>query len=418
MNAQSEEAGKTASRRIKAKTKLWRVRALMRLLLERAYAAADLLWPKAPQRIVFGENKGETFSGGCSDLFCYMAAQPDADVYWFTGCLSVALAVNAIYPGRAVLANSLRALLIGLSSRLFVISHSRRDLGVLAYCTRKKFIQLTHGTGVKTIGFTKVGQNIEEMRRESATYSRLVSLSTFDSEVLWRPSYGLSSEQVWITGAPRNDKLFTPDTSILVTTPLFQKKVILFAPTFRDWGLLENYLPVGDICVTALLKTLEEFDAILLIRPHPYDAAAGRKTVDVIGSSRVQMADSETYPEVTTILPFVDILITDYSSVYVDFLLLDRPMIFTPTDLDKYKADRGHVFDYEAHTPGAKVVSGEEFLNALRLELSAEDPYRDARAILKRKFHEFSDGRSTERVAAQLQAALGMLRSSKALELN
>ena len=91
----------------------------------------------------------------------------------------------------------------------------------------------------------------------------------------------------------------------------------------------------------------------------------------------------------------VDTLITDYSSIYFDFLLLDRQIIFVPTDRDIYERERGfNLQPYDFWTPGAKVYTQE----ALEKELFAEDFYVKERQAVRDIIHTYQDSSSCERV--------------------
>jgi CDP-glycerol glycerophosphotransferase (TagB/SpsB family) len=103
----------------------------------------------------------------------------------------------------------------------------------------------------------------------------------------------------------------------------------------------------------------------------------------------------------------VDVLVTDYSSIYTDFLLLDRPIIFTPVDLEEYEAERGFFFDYgnDVCTPGPKVRNAEDFLAALDAELSGADPYHLTRGASRSLFHKHTSAGASERIARRVRCA-------------
>ena len=77
-------------------------------------------------------------------------------------------------------------------------------------------------------------------------------------------------------------------------------------------------------------------------------------------------------------LPRFDLLITDYSSIYIDYLLLDRPVIFLPYDEKEYLARRGMNFEYRDVTPGPKPDTMESFMEAIA-DAFTNDSYRDER---------------------------------------
>ena len=87
------------------------------------------------------------------------------------------------------------------------------------------------------------------------------------------------------------------------------------------------------------------------------------------------------------ILKYSDLVITDYSSCYTDFLLLDRPVMFFCYDLDEY-LDRWELnFDYDYVTPGPKVWNSDQLIAELEKILQGNDEYEEERQRVKRVFY-------------------------------
>ena len=83
-----------------------------------------------------------------------------------------------------------------------------------------------------------------------------------------------------------------------------------------------------------------------------------------------------------------DILITDYSSIYIDYLLLDRPLIFLPYDKEQYLKGRGMNFEYDKVTPGAKPDSQQKFIDAIAELCHGRDRYQQERQKCNLFFNE------------------------------
>lgn len=77
-----------------------------------------------------------------------------------------------------------------------------------------------------------------------------------------------------------------------------------------------------------------------------------------------------------------DFLITDYSSIYIDYLLLDRPIGFIPYDYDEYNNDRGFLFEYSGVTPGMRISTYKDLINFF----SREDSYAVQRELVRNIF--------------------------------
>lgn len=100
-----------------------------------------------------------------------------------------------------------------------------------------------------------------------------------------------------------------------------------------------------------------------------------------------------------TILPQVDALITDYSSILFDFLLLNRPMAFTIDDIKSYKERRGFVFkDAYKYMPGEKIASSEQFFLFINHCLNNEDSFQEERKSLNKLVNFYKDGNNCERI--------------------
>jgi CDP-glycerol glycerophosphotransferase (TagB/SpsB family) len=383
----------------------WPLTAATRNVATAVLGTLDRIVPKRRHRVVLGSDKGHKFNGNPRYLFEHLAGRPDWDPYWFSESPDLRREINARFPGRAVRPWSLRAIAKGLTAQWLAFSHSRYDLGPFAYLKRPRFIYLNHGVPLKTMGYDKAYHD-PSIANAASGMGAVTCCSDLEA-TLWARAYGLPIERMWVTGVPRNDRLFVRDLRLLDRLGIRpDQKVILFAPTYRESGVLPNYLPVPGLDAQALVKVLRKHDAILLIRPHYYEWAAARDMVERIGSDHLRTADEHKIPEVNELLPLTDILITDYSSIFFDFLLLDRPIIFSCHDREEYQRERGFTIDYDSNTPGFKVATPEAFLGALDQLLSGNDPHVAIRAEVRDRFHRYTDARSAERVAGRIEQRL------------
>ena len=110
-------------------------------------------------------------------------------------------------------------------------------------------------------------------------------------------------------------------------------------------------------------------------------------------------ANSDIYP----LLRDVDVLVTDYSSIYFDFLLLDRPVVFFCYDLDSYtRDDRALLFDYQTMTPGPKARTMAELVSALHQVAAGDDPWRAERALVASLVFDHLEAGASKRLRAEL----------------
>ena len=86
------------------------------------------------------------------------------------------------------------------------------------------------------------------------------------------------------------------------------------------------------------------------------------------------------------------------SSIFFDFLLLDRPIIYIPYDLDHYLEERGLLFDFDEVTPGDKALTQKEFIQSIKNNIENPAKDRDRRAEITQRFHQYNDGQASERL--------------------
>jgi CDP-glycerol glycerophosphotransferase (TagB/SpsB family) len=152
------------------------------------------------------------------------------------------------------------------------------------------------------------------------------------------------------------------------------RKLILVAPTFRDSGSAPMQL---DAATLLAIDTFAEANAVeFLFKFHPSE-----RNIDYVPGRHFHLCarDSDVYP----LLPYTAALVTDYSSIGLDYLLLDKPLLFLVPERDDY-ASNSREFQFEPRTmmPGPIVPDWSSLLEALQTTL-ASDAYKQARAKLR-----------------------------------
>jgi CDP-glycerol glycerophosphotransferase (TagB/SpsB family) len=139
-------------------------------------------------------------------------------------------------------------------------------------------------------------------------------------------------------------------------------KVYLYMPTWRDSGA--DFISLSGLDFDVLDSLLHKRNEVFVLKMHPntkicLDSMWRFKNIKVLNNS------IDIYP----ILPFADTLITDYSSVYIDFLLLNKDIIFFCFDKDCYlSSQRSMYYDYDSVTPGSKAKNFQELLSFISSE--------------------------------------------------
>ncbi len=264
----------------------------------------------------------------------------------------------------------------------------------VASCKKKKatrVIQLWHGCGAfKRFGYDSADDIPEGYKGSVYKNYDLVTVSGTACVPFFCSAMRLGSDIVKPVGVSATDKLFIKDYMDekrahfrYMFPDAVGKTVVLYAPTFRNNAA--NASVVGEEEIDKLIECCgDDFYIIKSFHPH---------IITGTGRKELPMTTEE-------LLCCADILITDYSSVFFEFLLLDRPVIFFAPDYDKYESGRGYYLDYD-NLPGQiiKNVTGDEAVLALKTALSTSDGQKAARKAFCDKYMEACDGHVTKRLA-------------------
>ena len=386
-------------------------------VLFRSFSLFDLLVPKDRRLVVFAQTQ-DRFSDNNRALFTYMSRERSAlEAIW----IATTPAQQSIVEGRLPEANVRSIFTFGgfwtaLRAKTVVVSHGLTDFHPLRVTSgRKTVLMLWHATSYKKTSVVNAGWSKQQVDRHLAHVARHISLMIASSgldRLAKAASHGIDARRVLVTGLPRNDQLFSPEgpASLPGLDRALAGRVVLYAPTWRESGAATRFFPFPDFEVEQLNRFLADQDCCLLIRPHQNDRVSLATVQDwsARGADRVIGASPLDIPDVADILPHVDVIVTDYSSIYLDLLLRDVPSIFVPYDREHFDEARGLLYDYEAITPGPKVRTQVQFIDALRDALQGGESHRHQRDLLRRLFHDHRDANACRRVVEALVAHLGV----------
>jgi CDP-glycerol glycerophosphotransferase (TagB/SpsB family) len=188
------------------------------------------------------------------------------------------------------------------------------------------------------------------------------------------------------------------------------ENTILYAPTWRPGKRATVFFPFSDYNKDLLLEILDKTESNLLLRPHITDVFQNKELNfflnDLASYKRIKLATHKEFTDINTFLPFIDVLVTDYSSIYHDFLLLNKPMIFIPYDYDHYNERSGFLYNYFENLPGPSVNTFYDFSKELCSVTSGSDNYSEKRASLAEQIHAYSDANACERVSKLVEDLL------------
>lgn len=252
--------------------------------------------------------------------------------------------------------------------------------------------QLWHGEGVfKKFGFA-ISQN-EKLRQSEILANKRLSYVVCSSKAVvpfYAEAFGVEKEKVLPLGSARTDFFFSPVNQKEAKEKLYSlypslkgKKLVLYAPTFRDTKE-ENEKIVKNFDIDFFEREMGD-EYALLIRLHPQI----HESVN-ISSNAVDVTD---YDDVRQLVLCCDVLITDYSSICMDFSLLEKQTVFFAYDKEKYIKDRDFYFPYDSYIPSKAAKNIKEVTERLKAGFDKEK---------NEKFKNFNfdcaDGKSAQRI--------------------
>ncbi len=366
-------------------------------------ALLSFVVPKDKKLYAFGAGDGTSFNGNPKYLYLYTIRQKNAKAIWLTHDKDVhdrlkrknlPVFLLSDFKGFWTLVRS-RYLFIEKSS--FDLSYTRSILGRFSY------VQTNHGIALKKVGNDakkKIANSfLDKLFTRFKIYSNLryAYLISTSKEVNKKLRSAFENPNIIITGYPRNDIFFDPDIKIQDYRSELKlnryRRVWLYAPTFRDrhTGKLPFSRHLGR-----LNRYFSEQNDILLVKTHPYE-----KLLNIPDELSNIKNVSSIVDDIQELLILCDVLITDYSSSFFDFILTDRPVIFFAYDLEDYlEKCRGMYYDYYKELPGPFAKNEEELYKLISSidSWSADEKYQKKYLGFKKRFHQYTDGKSAERV--------------------
>ncbi len=361
----------------------------------------------------FGAWSGTRFADNSAALFLHCAdhAPPGVEVAWITAQPEIRDELRG-RGYRAYTMWSRQGIRWALRSGVFVYDSLPKDVNF--WLSRgARLVLLRHGIGIKKVQraidvpshrLFKLyhGNPIQQIGYRMALPWHIPTpdlvFSTSEEHADQAPRYfGVDRSQVRVTGAPRLDRLVDGDHGSRPPYDRFANDdpVFLFMPTFRE-GRGRQIFPWPELAAAA-----DEASINILVKLHPIDASRG-----VVGDAggeangRIAMADSTIDP--VLLYPAVDGLITDFSSAYFDFLLLDRPIIYYMPDLESFTRSRSLIGDIDDLVAGPVATDVAGLAEALIASADDFPRYADQRRRLVARFHHYGPGGASGRVMNEI----------------
>lgn len=294
-----------------------------------------------------------------------------------------------------LISNGWRALLLQL--RANYVFYSYRDFPHFRPVRNQVVMDTMHGSFIKKIGYLH-SSKFKRLWRFECTFSHILCVSDYFKE-LAKKSFGASDEQCVVLGYPRNDLIFTEVNALdkLGIDTSNYSKIILWMPTWRT----DNTFPIIS---SRNIQELDDFlgkeNILIILKPHPNQVEIdflNRKynNIIILWNEALQSVNVEPYH----LFVDVDALLTDYSSVFYDFLLTMKPVGFTIDDFEDYSKSYGFAFDDPlSYMPGQKMTNITELYGFLQNIKSGTDYFLEERIRINDLANKYKDGNNCRRV--------------------
>lgn len=361
-----------------------RIKYWSQLLLLPIYWLSYLM-PRNKRIWLFGSTLGKRFSDNPRYLYLY-CSQHKEELNIRSIWISKDKEIVACLTGAGLEAyyyHSLKGIWYALVGKVYLYDHYSKDINFPQSGGAVK-VDMWHGIPLKKI---QADNSMDKFRHPKNSWEKWKCLPRNSSSEKPTDHILATSEylkplfesafrnpnNVFVCGYPRNDYLIS-DAIHNVLLPNEQKeldevqtfleqysdgKVIYYMPTYRDSQ--SRFFDIMNLDAFAAFLSKEHI--LFCIKQHPFSKHKGEFAA--IQYDNILMLDSDSDPYV--VLKHSDVLITDYSSIYFDFLLLDRPILFFDYDRAEYEeASRELYWNYDEATPGEKVETMEDLMRAIR----------------------------------------------------
>lgn len=329
--------------------------------------------PLKKQRIVFNSSRNKRYNFNSKYLFEYFLNNfKDYEVYFVINDKELNKKLTDKIGPYFIDTTTLSGIIKASRAKVWVCSVINTPYHQLPIIRNKKRIvyHIGHGVPLKKIALAEESMSlVQYVNRRVLTYafSHVLSYSKDFTPVMKKAFNNKRAEYICL-GQPRNDALSNDKSYIL---RLIQEryhqinasaKLVLYAPTWRPYQT-SKFFPFDDIIAEELNLALVENNTFLLLRQHPYF----KFDIDdsFLKKSNILLFNADDFPEIMDYLAAFDKLITDYSSIYLDYLCMNKPISFLPYDLEKYRAKVGFSINYEDVTPGPIIYNKHQFIDFL-----------------------------------------------------
>lgn len=375
--------------------------------------------PKNKHIWLFGSTFGRRFADNPKYLYLYVAQNEKEKIrpIWISHNKEIVKLLND-NRYEAYYYHSLKGIWMCLRAGIYIFDNYSKDISFWLSGGAVKF-NLWHGSGNKKTNYDNKFDTVRHPKNsweKFKTFPRRLSdekphhytLATSPMMAnIFTSAFNTDLKHIVQEGYPRNDALFN-DLKIENIYSDEERSIIKELQGCKDKGLkIIYYMPTFRASESLFFNVmdLEKFNVFLCENKYMFYTKLHPKSKLKAKFAEIKFSNiKDINPEVDTyaILKYADMLTTDYSSIYSDYLMLNRPSVLFPYDFEEYSKDtRECYFEYDEYMPEAKTYTMEEFMETIKKTFS-EDLYEKGRIELRNRIFAKSDGYSCKRLCKKI----------------
>ena len=271
----------------------------------------------------------------------------------------------------------------------------------IPYVNRNRVVvNLWHGLPFKGIGLLNNENTFLQNVLISWIYSKydLFSSTSELFQQIFARSFSIETKNVKVIGQAWNDQLWNKNDKHEILNNIYGyelpsfHKVFLYAPTWRS-GRPTFFFPFQDFSIDRLELFLEKYQLLICLRTHQLEA---NRVENYVSCRRILLLNEDKVSDVMSILNVFDGLISDYSGIIFDYLLLDRPIILLPYDKEEYTFERSVNFNIDSFEFENSPSDIDSFLKLLQKAVYCRN-VSQKQLRFKNVVHYYTDNNSCQR---------------------
>lgn len=328
--------------------------------------------------------------------------------------------LNAIFPCPKYNWSSLKGIFHLLTAGYHVITHADTMYSKLISMKKHIVINLWHGMPIKTLGYnekTIAPSLFKTYKNLGQNAFFFVTSDIFKLSMI--ACFLIPDKKIFITGQPRTDSIFSTANSGLIESFLnFSRyeKVVLYTPTYKEIARTKdrkkelnkdflNIFYLDDYDREDFANYLKENNILLVIKPHPFDEQAFKEFYEAnpLVSDNIKIIYNDDLLNRNLyfyeLFQYSDLMITDFSSIAIDYLITGKPILYLDNFTEEYKSDRGMILEdnFSILISGPKIKTYSDLKYYITESLS-NDSYKEDRLKTVPLLHKYTDNKSSERI--------------------